>query len=464
MMFIKSYVNLNRKKQLEWTTSQKLVRDCASEISSPLTYIINLSLTTSTGPSDWKLAKVIPLFKSGKSSEVDNYRPISILPILSKVQEKIVHRQLMNHLEENKLLFNKQFGFRSNKSTELAATYFMDHLRSEMDNGKLIGAVFIDLSKAFDTISHAGLLNKLPEYGITSTEHNWIADYLFNRKQVVCFDNIFSNQQSVYSGVPQGSVLGPLLFLIHFNDIATCLKNCRVVKYADDTVIFFSDRDPVFIQNKISEVLSVIKSWLDSNDLIMNLKPGKTEAMLFGTSNRLNKLKNQPFEVHVNDNVVHTTDRYKYLGVKLDSSLILSENFSGMYRKAAGRLRLLYRFRNSITLHTAKCIYESFMVPTLMYCAVSNLHLNLTQVKRLDNIRRRSAAILKGQSTATIRLTSIYDLMKIRACSLVARSIKCSEDYECFNDYFTLTQSSTRNSQLLLRLPRFKLEVGKKQF
>ena len=119
----------------------KLVKDCASEISNPLTYIINLSLETSTIPSEWKLAKVIPLFKSGKSSEVDNYRPISILPILSKVQEKIVHRQLMNRLEANKLLFNKQFGFRSKKSTELAVTYFMDHLRCEMDSGKLIGAV-----------------------------------------------------------------------------------------------------------------------------------------------------------------------------------------------------------------------------------------------------------------------------------------------------------------------------------
>ena len=143
----------------------------------------------------------------------------------------------------------------------------------------------------------------LPEYGITSTEHNWLAYYLFNRKTIVSFGSIFR-----INCLCTGSVLGPL-------------KNCRVVEYADETVIFFRDRDPLDIQNKISEDFCVIESWLDSNDLIMNLKPSKTEAMVFRTSKRLNKIKNQPFEVHVNDNVVHNTDRYEYLGVKLDSSL-----------------------------------------------------------------------------------------------------------------------------------------------
>ena len=166
------------------------------------------------------------------------------------------------------MLYNKQFGFRSSKSTELAVTYFLDHIRNEMNDGKLTGAVFVDLSKAFDTISHAVLLSKLPQYGVTSNELEWFSDYLFNRNQVVCFENTFSDQQPVYSGVPQGSVLGPLLFLIH-------LKHSQVIKFADDTVIYVSGKDATLIQSKLSDDMNIISNWLDSNDLIMNLKQGK---------------------------------------------------------------------------------------------------------------------------------------------------------------------------------------------
>ena len=143
----------------------KLIKDCASEISSPVTFVLNLSLSSSTVPSDWKMAKVIPTFKSGNSRDVNNYRPIPILPVISKVQEKLVHQQLIKHLENSKLLNNHQFSFRSKKSTELAATYFLDNIIAEMNNGRLTGAVFIDLSKAFDTISHAGLLNPIVQVG-----------------------------------------------------------------------------------------------------------------------------------------------------------------------------------------------------------------------------------------------------------------------------------------------------------
>ena len=442
----------------------KLVRDCASEISSPITYIINLSLSSSTVPSDWKMAKIIPIFKSGNSNDVDNYRPISILPVISKIQEKLVHRQLINHLEDNNMLYSNQFGFRSKKSTEQAATYFIDNIRTEMDNGKLTGAVFIDLSKAFDTISHAGLLNKLPEYGIKSTELEWLTDYLFNRKQFVLFDDKISSEQPVYSGVPQGSILGPLLFLIHFNDIATHIKNSRIIKYADDTVIYFSHKDVLVIQNKLSEDCNLISRWLDSNDLIINLKPGKTETMLFGTAKRLCTVKDHNFEVKIKNRIINNTILYKYLGVKLDITLNLGINFNEMYRKASGRLRLLYRLRNSITIHTANCIYRSFIVPLPMYCAITNLNLTKTQLSRLENINRRAEMIIRGQSTAFIINTKIYDLMKIHCCSIVERTLFNQNDFECFKDYFTLMNNCTRNQEVLLRLPKFKLETGKNTF
>lgn len=172
--------NLKRKKATGLDNFLSgLLKDAASVIAKPLTYIINLSLRSGTVPAEWKEAKVLPLFKSGSSSEIGNYRPISLLPILSKILEKVVYSQLVSYLESNNLLPDNQFGFRSKRSTELAVTYFTDIIRKEADNGKVSGAVFIDLSKAFDTISHSGLLNKLPFYGICDNELKWFTDYLF---------------------------------------------------------------------------------------------------------------------------------------------------------------------------------------------------------------------------------------------------------------------------------------------
>ena len=185
--------NLKRKKATGLDNlPPRLLKDAAGVIAKPLTFIINLSLETGVVPTDWKMDKVIPIFKSGSMAEIDNYRPISILPTLSKILEKMVHNQLMKHLEFNGFLSEHQFGFCPNRSTELGVTLFTDLIRKEADGGKATGAIFIDLSKAFDTISHSVLLEKLSRYGIQDNELNWFTDYLFLRSQIVQFKGVLS--------------------------------------------------------------------------------------------------------------------------------------------------------------------------------------------------------------------------------------------------------------------------------
>ena len=153
-----------------------------------------------------------------------------------------------------------------------------------VDEGKLVGATFIDLSKAFDTISHSNLLRKLPQYGICDEELGWFKDYLFHRSVVVSYGSCLSDKQDILTGVPQGSILGPLLFIIFFNDITDMIEVAKIVKYADDSVIYVADKDVGVINSKLTKDMDAIAKWLDQNALIINLKKGKTESLLFGTS------------------------------------------------------------------------------------------------------------------------------------------------------------------------------------
>ena len=225
-----------------------MIKDVASVISSPLCYIVNLSLKAGTIPAEWKEARVIPIFKSGPKNMFENYRPISVLSVMSKVLERAVHKQLLSHLESENLLTPSQYGFRPKRSTQLAATALFDNIRRDVDRGNLVGAIFIDLSKAFDTLSHSTLLTKLPGYGIEDSELMWFTDYLFECKITVPYGDFLSNNQSLFTGVPHGSILGPLLFLIYFNDVVDCILNANIIKYADDTVLFFSGKSLQIIE------------------------------------------------------------------------------------------------------------------------------------------------------------------------------------------------------------------------
>ena len=240
----------------------RLLIDSADNVPKPLAEIINCSLKSGRVPLDFKSARVIPLFKKGKVVEMDNYRPISILPTDSKLLERAVHHQLYQYLREHNILSPFQYGFRKCHSTEFAALSLADTMRRNMDQGILTGAVFIDFRKAFDTVNRDLLLQKLFYMSVLDKELAWFKDYLHHRTQVLDFQGVSSDPGPISIGVSQGSILGPLLFTLHVNDLPNVLNCCSMLMYADDTVLFYAAFKVDALQERLNEELKAIECWL----------------------------------------------------------------------------------------------------------------------------------------------------------------------------------------------------------
>ena len=267
--------------------SSKLLKDIKGIISCPLSIIINQSLCSGIFPSKLKLAEVIPLYKKEDQRVFGNYRPISLLSSISKIFEKVAFKQILEYFTSNNLLFESQYGFRENHSTELAALELIDRIKLEMDRKKIPFSIFLDLSKAFDTLNHDILLTKLRYYGIQGIALNWFQSYLTKRSQYVQYNDTSSSIREIETGVPQGSVLGPLLFIIYMNDIHTVSDKFSFILYADDTTLISpicsfshcSHNDMNYVSTMINLELTKISDWLAVNKLSLNA--AKTKFMLF---------------------------------------------------------------------------------------------------------------------------------------------------------------------------------------
>ena len=246
--------------------SSRFLRDGADGITDPVKHIINLSITSEIVPSDFKLARVKPLFKKGSRLDVGNYRPVSILPVLSKILERAVNDQLNEYLCNKGLLYDLQSGFRKGFSADTCLVNLNDFIKSEMSKGNFTGMVMIDLQKAFDCVDHGLLLRKLSAMGIVSTD--WFRSYLSDRAQCTQVYGVDSSFSEVTCGVPQGSILGPTLFLCYINDMADAL-NCKLSLYADDSALVHSGADPDEVANFLSSELSICQSWLIDRPVLM---------------------------------------------------------------------------------------------------------------------------------------------------------------------------------------------------
>ena len=337
-------------------------------IASSLSSLFNNSLSTGVFPEDWKCAKVSPVYKSGPRSDPANYRPVSLLLIISKVLEEFVFRSLSCYFEDNALLPDCQFGFRRNRSTQDAASILACDLAKSKDNGSWSGSVFLDVRKAFDTVDHDLLLRKLSLKGVNGIALKWLTSYLSNRFQVVQVAGCSSRKCQIRRGVPQGSKLGPLLFNFFTGGLPDCISNrSSIILYADDACIYSS-------QNSNSEVkvLSVLQSEVDSvsnwyKENFMSLNGRKSDFVIYPPFRK--KSAGSP-SIRIGSEVVPSASSARYLGIIFDSNLCWKDHVSSVMSKAGRNLGMFYRCHRLLSEKARLALVKSVIQPGLDYGSV----------------------------------------------------------------------------------------------
>ena len=356
--------------------SPYLFKNIFTHIKQPLLFLINLSLQYGIFPNKLKLAKVVPIYKKNEHDKMCNYRPISLLPTVSKIFEKVVFNQMFDYISANNILFESQHGFRKNHSTETAAIEFIENLKSEISKKHTPVSIFLDLSRAFDTVDHNILLQKLNFYGFRGVELNWFKSYLSNRSQFVIWDDNKSNIMNCTKGVPQGSILGPLLFLIYVNDLNFASDIFKLVCYADDSTLTISLclhlNQPRTnhnwchtsnYENLINTELEKVIVWLEANNLSLNVS--KTKFMIF--HNRQFNIEDKIPNLKIRNIPILRVKEFSFLGIVINEFLNWNAHIKHLSKKISQTLGIMYKIKKFVPGACLKHIYQSLIHSHLNY-------------------------------------------------------------------------------------------------
>ena len=339
--------------------SYNVASKCFGELCTPLKHIFDLSFENGIFPNNLKIATVTPVYKSGENSSLSNYRPISVLPCFSKMLERIMYRRLYSYLQENKILYSKQFGFQTGHSTDHAIIQLVEQIYENFEENKYTLGVFIDLAKAFDTVDHIILLRKMEIYGIGGTTLKWFENYLTNRKQYIQISNIKKTDlKDVVCGVPQGSILGPLLFLIYVNDLQYASNLLDPIMFADDTNLFYTEENIKTLFDIVNIELQKISQWFISNKLSLNVT--KTKYSFFHKPSKKDNIPLVLLKLSICNNEIKRSESIKFLGVFLDENLTWKDHIRYLENKIAKNIGLLFRSKPYLTKKCLLSLYYSY--------------------------------------------------------------------------------------------------------
>ena len=367
-------------------------------LAKPLSHIYNRSLATGIVPKHFKTAKVIPIYKKGVHSIPGNYRPISLLPIFNKIFEKIIAKSVLKFLDKYNILNKFQYGFRENYSTTFALLETVEEIYSQVENGYYVAGIYLDFQKAFDSVNHQILLNKIQNYGIRGQLFNWFKNYLQDRKQYTIVNDSCSSALSIDYGVPQGSVLGPILFLLYINDIGNSTSITTPRLFADDTNIFIAHKDLNILQNKCMQALSELHSWIKANKLSLNIE--KTNYSIFAPKSK--QQLTSCFKLDIDGIVIDRTSCAKYLGVYIDETLNWKEHIKFVHNSILKYVGIFYKLRYKIPVDTLRKLYFATVYPRIIYGIEIYCNTNITFLHDLMILNNKLLRIAQRKKTDTI--------------------------------------------------------------
>jgi len=376
--------------------------------------------------------------------------------VISKILERIVHNQIYDYLSEHKILAAQQSGFRPKHSTQTSLHNFTEFAFNEIDKGNYVGLVALDLKKAFDTVDHNILLKKLSYYGFKDTSLNWFKSYLTNRQQIACINGNLSEPKTTVTGVPQGSILGPLLFILYVNDIGICFEHSIVNLYADDTLFYFANPNIDVVSLALSNDLLHVANWLKANKLSLHI--GKTNSMLISAKLRKRNQENNDLNLKLVDKIVSQVNSCKYLGIILDSNMKFTEQFDSILSKLKRAIGIFSRAAKFIPSNTRITLFNTLILPHIDYCSTiwstSIRKLNLSKIQRIQN--RAMRIILECHPRThitdmldTLKWMSIKQRLHYNYCIFLWKIVnKQTPDYlsNCFTPVSLVHDYNTRSA------------------